>query len=103
MAFLIDQALGYLRDAHSHGRLAHAFLFSGPDGSGKRQLVADFFSVVNAEKTDKADFHEMEPESKSRKILVNIFSPDACNSGQKKRNLELSTCRCRCLKRLMHF
>src|SRR3984893_1000739 len=70
MAFSIDQALGYLRDANLHGRLAHAFLFSGPDGSGKRQLVADFFSAVNAEKTDKADFHEIEPESKSRKILV---------------------------------
>ena len=70
MAFSIDQALGYLRDANSHGRLAHSFLFSGPEGSGKRQLVADFFSVVNAEKTDSADFHEIEPESKSRKILV---------------------------------
>jgi len=70
MAFSLDQALGYLRDANSHGRLAHAFLFSGPDGSGKRQLVADFFSVINKEKIDKADFHEIEPESKSRKILV---------------------------------
>jgi DNA polymerase-3 subunit delta' len=70
MAFSLDQAQGYLRDANSHGRLAHAFLFSGPDGSGKRQLVADFFSLINAEKTDKADFHEIEPESKSRKILV---------------------------------
>ncbi len=45
MAFTLDQALGYLRDANSHGRLAHAFLFSGPDGSGKRQLVSDFFSL----------------------------------------------------------
>jgi DNA polymerase-3 subunit delta' len=70
MAFSTDQALGYLRDANTHGRLAHAFLFSGPDGSGKRQLVADFFSLVNAEKTDQADLHVIEPESKSRKILV---------------------------------
>jgi DNA polymerase III subunit delta' len=70
MAFSLEQALGYLRDAHSHGRLAHAFLFSGPDGSGKGQLVADFFSLINAEKTDKADLHEIAPESKSRKILV---------------------------------
>jgi DNA polymerase III subunit delta' len=70
MAFSVDQALGYLRDANSHGRLAHAFLFSGPDGSGKRQLVADFFSAINAETADQADFHEIEPESKSRRILV---------------------------------
>jgi DNA polymerase III subunit delta' len=70
MAFSVDQALGYLRDANSHGRLAHAFLFSGPDGIGKRQLVSDFFSEINAEEMDKADFHEIEPESKSRRILV---------------------------------
>jgi DNA polymerase-3 subunit delta' len=70
MAFSLDQALGYLRDANAHGRLAHAFLFSGPEGSGKRQLVTDFFSLINGEKTDRADFHEIEPESKSRKILV---------------------------------
>jgi DNA polymerase-3 subunit delta' len=70
MAFSLDLALGYLRDANAQGRLAHAFLFSGPEGSGKRQLVADFFSLVNAEKLDKADFHEIGPESKSRKILV---------------------------------
>jgi DNA polymerase III subunit delta' len=70
MAFSLEQALGYLRDANSHGRLAHAFLFSGPEGSGKRQLVADFFALINAESSDKSDLHEIEPESKSRKILV---------------------------------
>ena len=70
MAFSRNQALAYLKDANAHGRLAHAFLFSGPDGSGKLPLVADFFLVINGEKADKADFHEIEPESKSRKILV---------------------------------
>ena len=70
MAFSREQALAYLKDANSHGRLAHAFLFSGPDGSGKRRLVGDFFSAINVEKADKADFHEIAPESKSRKILV---------------------------------
>lgn len=70
MAFSFDQALRYLSETNSRGRLAHAFLFSGPEGSGKRRLVADFFGVVNGEVIDAADFHGIEPESKSRRILV---------------------------------
>jgi DNA polymerase-3 subunit delta' len=70
MAFSVERALGYLREADAQGRLAHSFLFSGPDGSGKRRLVADFFRSVNGDSTDAADFHGIEPESKSRRILV---------------------------------
>jgi DNA polymerase III subunit delta' len=70
MAFSREQALGYLSEANAQGRLAHSFLFSGPEGSGKRRLVADFFQVVNGNRTEMADFHGIEPESKSRRILV---------------------------------
>src|ERR1700726_4512771 len=70
MAFSIEQASKYLSEAHAQGRLAHSFLFSGPEGSGKRRLVAEFFRAVNGKWTDAADFHGIEPESKSRKILV---------------------------------
>src|SRR6478609_2703056 len=70
MAFSFDQALGYLTEANVQGRLAHTFLFSGPEGSGKRRLVSAFFRAVNGSTTDPADFHGIEPESKSRKILV---------------------------------
>jgi DNA polymerase-3 subunit delta' len=70
MAFSFEQASGYLREAQAQGRLAHSFLFSGPEGSGKRRLVDEFFRTVNGDKTDLADFHGIEPESKSRKILV---------------------------------
>lgn len=70
MAFSFDQALRYLSETNARGRLAHAFLFSGPEGSGKRRLVTDFFGVINGEIIDAADFHGIEPESKSRRILV---------------------------------
>jgi DNA polymerase III subunit delta' len=70
MAFSLEQASVYLSEANAHGRLPHSFLFSGPEGSGKRRLVAEFFRAVNGNMTDALDFHGIEPESKSRKILV---------------------------------
>jgi DNA polymerase-3 subunit delta' len=71
MAFSIEQTLDYLTKAHRHGRLAHAFLFSGPQGSGKRRLVEQFFNVINGDTTDQLDLHQIEPESKSCRIVVN--------------------------------
>ena len=70
MAFSREQAFGYLSEANAQGRLAHSFIFSGPEESGKRRLVSDFFRVVNGSMADPTDFHGIEPESKSRKILV---------------------------------
>jgi DNA polymerase-3 subunit delta' len=70
MPFSIEKALAYLSDAYSNGRLAHAFLVSGPEGSGKRQLTKDLFQTINGESAQAADFHQIEPESKSRRILV---------------------------------
>jgi DNA polymerase-3 subunit delta' len=70
MAFSREQAFGYLSEANAQGRLAHSFLFSGSEGSGKRRLVAEFFRVVNGNMADAGDFHGIEPESKSRRILV---------------------------------
>jgi DNA polymerase III subunit delta' len=70
MAFSVEQALNYLREAHSQERLAHTFLFTGPDGSGKRKLVSEFFLIVNGDTATPNDLHVIEPESKSRRILV---------------------------------
>lgn len=70
MAFSVEQASAYLREAYCQGRLAHTFLFTGPDGSGKRRLVANFFQIVNGETATVSDLHVIEPESKSRRILV---------------------------------
>ena len=70
MPFSAEQALEYLGEAHLSGRLAHAFLVSGPEGSGKQRLTKDLFRLVNGKSAHMADFHVIEPESKSRRILV---------------------------------
>ncbi|HEY0791585.1 MAG TPA: hypothetical protein VGD78_11020 [Chthoniobacterales bacterium] len=72
MAFLAEEALQYLRNAHRTRRLPHSLLISGEEGSGKRRVVEGFFETVNGQPFNRQhpDFHEIEPESKSRRILV---------------------------------
>ena len=76
MALSRTAALGYLQRAHNQGRLAHAYLISGPPGSGKHMLAAELASLVNGTKvTDVFSAKGREifiarPESKSRRIVV---------------------------------
>jgi DNA polymerase-3 subunit delta' len=76
MAFTRKAAIGLLRRAHDQNRLGHAYLISGPAGSGKREVAAQVASTVNG--TDPGDVFSSkareiflaEPESKSRRILI---------------------------------
>ena len=76
MAFTRKAAIGLLRRAHEQARLGHAYLISGPAGSGKREVAAELASTVNG--TDAGDVFSSkareifvaEPESKSRRILI---------------------------------
>src|ERR1700737_3197604 len=76
MAFTRKAAIGFLRRAHENKRLAHAYLISGPTGSGKREVAAELASIVNGTDVDdifsnKArEIFVAEPESKSRRILI---------------------------------
>jgi DNA polymerase-3 subunit delta' len=76
MAFSRKDALHHLRRAHEQNRLAHAYLISGPAGSGKRDVAAELASTVNgANPSDvfSAKAREIlvaEPESKSRRIVI---------------------------------
>lgn len=74
MAFPPQTALTRLLEAHAAGRLAHAYLLSGPRGSGKETvltgLAARILEVEPDELTRHPDFHVAGPESKSRRILV---------------------------------
>jgi DNA polymerase-3 subunit delta' len=76
MAFSRTAALGYLRRAHEQNRLAHAYLISGPPGSGKRVLAGELASLVNgtnASDVFSAKAREIfvaQPESKSRRIVI---------------------------------
>jgi DNA polymerase III subunit delta' len=76
MAFSRKAALGYLRRAHTQNRLAHAYLVTGPPGSGKREVAAGLASIVNGiapHDVFSAKAREIflaEPESKSRRIVI---------------------------------
>ena len=72
MAFAPPLALDYLRRAHSAGRLGHAYLLVGAEAAFElaKQLAA---VVVRAEPSAvlaHPDVHVVEPESKSRRIVV---------------------------------
>ena len=76
MAFSRTTALEYLRRAHEQNRLAHAYLISGPPGSGKQQLAAELASLVNGTPVDDVfsakarEIFVARPESKSRRIII---------------------------------
>src|SRR2546427_10892283 len=76
MAFTRQAAIGLLRRAHNQKRLGHAYLISGPAGSGKREVAAELASTVNGPDagdvfSSKArEIFVAEPESKSRRILI---------------------------------
>jgi DNA polymerase-3 subunit delta' len=71
VAFLVSDALALLRRAHAQDRLAHAYLITGPEGSGKRKLVEELCALLlpgNGSPLEHPDAHVLEPESKSRRI-----------------------------------
>jgi DNA polymerase-3 subunit delta' len=92
MAYTADKAFGLIEAAHDRGRLAHAFLITGPAGSGKASLAARIVQMVNpaddgsvgsnlfgeAEVPEEKSLDELEgdlvrvvrPRSKSRRITV---------------------------------
>ena len=76
MAFTRKAAIGLLRRAHEQARLGHAYLISGPTGSGKREVAAELASTVNGTEADDVfsskarEIFVAEPESKSRRILI---------------------------------
>jgi DNA polymerase-3 subunit delta' len=76
VAFTPEVALDYLEGAQKRSRLAHAYLITGPPGSGKRALAAELAHRVNGAPADEIfagsapDVHLASPESKSRRIVI---------------------------------
>lgn len=77
MSFSPVEALELLTRAQADSRLGHAYLITGATGSGKRQLAADIFRLINHlppggnDLLNKhPDAHMVEPESKSRRIVI---------------------------------
>ena len=76
MAFARTIALEFLRRTHEQNRLAHAYLITGPPGSGKEMLAAELASLVNGTpandvfSTRAREIFIARPESKSRRIVT---------------------------------
>ena len=73
MAFSAEQALTLLRKAQANDRLAHAYLITGPVGSGTREVAAALTGILvgdTAAPLKHPDVHIAEPESKSRRITI---------------------------------
>lgn len=73
MPFTADEAYSLIQSAHAHNRLHHAYLITGPAGSGKRVLANRISSLLVGQKVQNlqhTDIHVIEPESKSRRILI---------------------------------
>ncbi|GAA5477669.1 hypothetical protein [Haloferula helveola] len=90
MAFTVDRAFDLISGAHGRERLAHAFLISGPRGSGKEELAARLVKLLQSDggggidlfgepvKEEAPPLDELagdgvrilRPQSKSRRITV---------------------------------
>jgi DNA polymerase-3 subunit delta' len=76
MAFSRTTALEYLRRAYEQNRLAHAYLITGPPGSGKQVLAAELASLVNGTPAKEVfspkarEIFIAGPELKSRRISI---------------------------------
>src|SRR5437667_9818579 len=76
MAFSHIAALKYLQRAHQQNRLAHAYLISGPPGSGNQLLAAELASLVNGTNANDVfsskarEIFVAQPESRSRRIVI---------------------------------
>jgi DNA polymerase-3 subunit delta' len=78
MSFSSDKAYELIAQAHDHGRLAHAYLIAGPEGSGKHALAERIIRRVNRVPGDLTGLdsmrgplvHLVRPESKSRRITI---------------------------------
>ena len=76
MAFRPDSALAYLQRAHTQGRLAHAYLITGPESVDREGFAVRLLQLVNrSARASLQDFKSegvrvVAPESKSRRIKV---------------------------------
>ncbi|MGK0185626.1 MAG: DNA polymerase-3 subunit delta' [Verrucomicrobiales bacterium] len=76
MAFFPESALAYLTRAHADGRLAHAYLITGLEGTDREEFAVKLLQTVNQSTRSSLEEFQNEgvrivaPESKSRRIKI---------------------------------
>lgn len=74
MPFAAPEALRLLLQAHSQNRFAHAYLLTGPRGSGKQalalELCARLLPCPLESVSSHPDIHAIAPESRSRQLSI---------------------------------
>lgn len=70
MAFAPPAAFDYLRRAHENGRLGHAYLIVGGTSAMELAVRLAALSVQSDDALAHQDVHVVEPESKSRRIVI---------------------------------
>ncbi|NNE92246.1 MAG: hypothetical protein HKN23_11410 [Verrucomicrobiales bacterium] len=79
MSFSLERATDLLLESHRQQRLAHAYLITGPEGSGKQALVKSVISAVSGvDRTGDSTLEDLRsatttvimPQSKSRRITI---------------------------------
>jgi len=81
MSFNVEKAFSLISQAREAGRLAHAYLITGPEGSGKHDLAARIIRMVNGLPETAGNLEDLrsgtttvvQPESKSRRITVDTI------------------------------
>ena len=73
MSFTKTVALELLTRAHEQQRLAHAYLICGPQGSGKRDLVAHLAALVASSSSIQYQASSISPPFAP--LAVNLFNP----------------------------
>jgi len=70
--FTEEKAFDLVNSAHERGRLAHAFLITGPRGSGKERLAARMSDLLNGDQSDEGDDLWGEPVEKAIPTLDEV-------------------------------
>ncbi|MDF1824276.1 MAG: hypothetical protein P1U68_06520 [Verrucomicrobiales bacterium] len=79
MSFTYEKAVELMGEARANGRLAHAYLITGPVGSGKERFAVEMIRLVNEgldpdattlEALRSSTMSVIGPESRSRRITV---------------------------------